>query len=256
VVIRNQIREGPSPEESEKVKTFIDPFSLPYRRRAGKKPGEGDMSPDNNIIIKQQSIRDISIQQDQAPEITWTAKAPLTHNPQMVPAYLVMFGFACIIGLLLSLYTGNFILIAAFMTVMSLFIGLFILISCLVDILTGGGLEIQGRVSREGAAHLVGGTTRSIDQGISLINTLSLIGKGRTGLSLGGGGFITRAQENQSIAWNEVRSVRIWPKARLIVLRDITGIFPVGLYCTAENFSQVLDIVRRNVSDDVIIRES
>jgi hypothetical protein len=184
------------------------------------------------------------------PEITWTGKAKLTNNPQMYRAYLIMLGIAFVIGLLLSLATGNFFMLIMFLIIMAALIGLFLLASILTDWVSDGGTVIQGIVNAEGVAHQVGEGTRTLNRGYLLFGILSVLGGGRGGLTTLGGSLLATSQESNSISWNDVTSVKVYPRNRLIILRDMTIINGVALYCTEDNFDRVLDVIRKRVPKD------
>jgi len=187
------------------------------------------------------------------PEIIWTGKVSLVNNPQVSRAYLLMLGAAIVLGLLLSFLTGNFYLLIMFVIIMLGLIGLFILASILMEWVTDGGTAIQGIVNAEGVAHQVGEGTRNLNRGYLLFGILSVLGGARGGLTALGGSLLATSQENNSIAWNDIFSVKVYPRKRLIVLRDVTLINGVVLYCTEENFDRVLDVIRKNVPKEVKI---
>jgi hypothetical protein len=185
------------------------------------------------------------------PVIRWTGKASLVHNHLVYRGYLFMLGISGALGLLLSLMTGNFYLLLMFVIIMLVMIGLFILASVIMEWVTDGGPAIQGIVTPEGVAHQVGEGTRSLNRGGLLFGILAVIGGGRGGLSTLGGSLLAISQESNAIAWNDVTSVEVYPRNRLIVLRDITFINGVALYCTKDNYGRVLDTIRKNVRKGV-----
>ncbi len=171
----------------------------------------------------------------------------------MFRAYLLMLGITFVLGLLLSLVTGNFYLLIMFVIIILVIIGLFILSSILTDWVTDGGTAIQGIVNAEGVAHQVGEGTRTLNRGYLLFGILSVLGGGRGGLTVLGGSLLATSQESNSISWNDVTSVKVYPRNRLIILRDVTIINGVVLYCTKENFDRVLDVIKKRVSKEVTI---
>ena len=49
--------------------------------------------------------------------------------------------------------------------------------------------------------------------------------------------------------WNEVTTIRVKASRHYVHLRGGWGDKPVGLYCTPENFREVLDVLRTHVGD-------
>lgn len=187
------------------------------------------------------------------PEIVWTGRMSLVKNPQVYRAYLLMLGIGVVIGILLALLTGSMYMFVILVLVILGLIGLFILASVLWEWVCGGGPEIQGTVNDEGVAHQAGSGTRNINRGTLIVGLLSVLGGGRSGPTVLGGGILGNSQEDNSIAWEDVTSVKVHPSNRLIVLRDATYINGVVLYCTEENFDTVLDVIRKRIPKEVKI---
>ncbi len=187
------------------------------------------------------------------PEIVWTGRMSLVKNPQLYRTYLIMLGIGIVFGILIALLTGSLSAVIVMVLIMLGLIGLFIIGSVLWEWVCGSGPEIEGIVNNEGVAHRVGDGTRSINRGSLLIGLLSALGGGRSGLSVLGGGILATSQEDNSIAWEDVRSVKVHPSKRLILLRDATYINGVVLYCTEENFDRVLDVIKKRIPREVTI---
>lgn len=114
-----------------------------------------------------------------------------------------------------------------------------LIIMLVLQIATGGGLETQFGIGPGGVAHHAGKTTRALDRG----STAGSAVLGSMGGS--GAGLIAISQENNQLTWKDVRYVRVYSKLRFIELRSKYLISPVVLYCTDENYSAVLDRVKK-----------
>lgn len=181
------------------------------------------------------------------PEITWTGRAAFAKNPLVYRGYLILFVLAAIFGVLISIVTGTIMMLYLLIIIAIVLILLFILASIIMDWVSVGGIEIQGFVNKEGVAHRAGSGTRMVNRGSLLFGILSMLGGARSGLTAFGGSLLATSQEENSIPWKDVTSVKVYPKNRVIVLRDVTYVNGVVLYCTKENFDRVLDIIQQNI---------
>lgn len=179
------------------------------------------------------------------PHITWTAQAPLVKNPEVHRGYLILFLVVFLIGGALAFMTANIYVLYMFLGIVIALIILFFIISLILEWTTRGGLEIGGIIDSRGVAHSVGKTSRNITRGGLILGSLASLAGSRTGTVVMGGSLISLSQERSSIRWQDIRSVKIYPNEKLIVVRDASAINPVALYCTQDNFHQVLDIIRK-----------
>jgi len=180
------------------------------------------------------------------PKLTWTGKAPLAKNPEVLRGYLILFVLTLLIGGVLALVTANIYVIYMFLAIVVVIIVLFLIISIIMEWATHGGLEIEGIINSEGVAHSVGKTSRNITRGGLILGSIAALGGSRSGTVVMGGSLMSLSQEQNSIRWHDIRLVKTYPKERLIVVRDMSMINPVALYCTDGNFDQVLDIIRKH----------
>ncbi|MDH7511260.1 MAG: hypothetical protein QHH04_09510 [Methanolinea sp.] len=90
------------------------------------------------------------------------------------------------------------------------------------------------------------GVGQSASKSTKKLNTGLAIGGILTGSPTAvGAGMIVKGREDQSIEWNEVRSITVDHRKRTITVRRKSLVFPIRLYCTEENFGEVLSMVRR-----------
>jgi hypothetical protein len=187
------------------------------------------------------------------PEIAWTGKVSLVKNPELYRSFVYMLVGGFIFGLAISLLTGNIVFIPFMVGFMLVFIVLCLAMSAFMEWFTDGGTRIQCVVNAEGAAHQVGEGTRVMNRGYLLMGILSTLGGSRGGLTHLGGSILATSLESNHISWKDVKYVRIHPRVWLIMLRDVTYINAVVLYCTKENFERVLEVVRKNIPKDAKI---
>ena len=173
--------------------------------------------------------------------VTWSKKIPLITNPYLVlQCIFIPFGIGIVCGIFFSLITGGewamltlFLILGAGLSVLMLIIML------VLQIVTGGGLETEFFISNEGVAHNAGSTTKTL-------NRVSAGGSAVLGsMSGSGAGLLAMSQENNMLAWEEVRYVSVYRSVRSIVFRSKYLISPVVLYCTDQNFSEILAMVKK-----------
>jgi hypothetical protein len=173
--------------------------------------------------------------------VTWSRKIPLITNPYLVlQCIFIPLGIGIVMGSFLSLITGGEWDLLILMLILGAGLGVLMLIIMLVlQIVTRGGLETEFFLSNEGVAHKAGRTTRALDR-------VSTGGSAVLGSMSGtGAGLLAMSQENNMLAWEEVRYVSVYPLVRSIVLRSKYLISPVVLYCTDENFSEIRALVEK-----------
>jgi hypothetical protein len=173
--------------------------------------------------------------------VTWNRKIPLITNPWLVlQCICIPLGIGIVFGSLFSIITGGewdmlilFLILGAGLAVLMLIVML------VLQIVTRGGLETEFFISNEGVAHKAGRSTRALDR-------VSAGGSAVLGSMSGtGAGLLAMSQENNVLAWEEVRYVSVYRSVRSIVFRSKYLISPVVLYCTDENFPEILAMVKK-----------
>jgi len=133
--------------------------------------------------------------------ITWSKKIPLITNPWLVlQCIFIPFGIAMVMGSFLSLITGGeWALLTLFLIIGAGLSVLMLIIMLVLQVVTGGGLETEFFISNEGAAHKAGSTTRTLDRAFA---GGSVVPGSTSGT---GAGLLAMSQENNVLAWEEVR---------------------------------------------------
>jgi len=174
--------------------------------------------------------------------LVWSRKIPLITNTILIrDTFLAFMGAMFLVTTILFLLTGDFSLYFMFLIIS---LGIFVLcliIMLVLQVVTGGGLETQFGIGPGGVSHHAGRTTRALDRG-STAGSVVLGSMGGTGA-----GLIAMSQEDNMLAWEDVRYVRVYTRLRFIELRSKYLISPVVLYCTEENFPVVLDMVKQHI---------
>ncbi len=110
------------------------------------------------------------------------------------------------------------------------------------------GLTSDYYVNREGAGQAASKATSNLNTGITVAG--ALLGS----LTATGAGLIQKGREDDFIAWNDARSVTLNGKKKHITVTRKSLIFPVRLYCTDENYAEVVSFIRGNV-DPALVSE-
>jgi len=178
--------------------------------------------------------------------LIWTAKAPVISSRPVVTQLILVFVIACLIVLaflfLLDIDAG---LGAApyILGIMVFFIVLGLIIAAAIQFFTKGGPTTEFAVTPEGIGYRAGKESKTI-------NRATLAGTALGGsLSGAGGSMINISREMDFMAWDEVRSITVYPKERSLVFYRSMLIFPFALYCTQENFEQVKALAKNYAPD-------
>jgi hypothetical protein len=171
--------------------------------------------------------------------LTWERKIPLITNPYLVlQCIAIPFGIGVFFGLIFWLITGAQDMLLLFVVLGGFLALVFLSVMLVLQVVTGGGLLTTFFISSEGVAHRAGSTTGTL-------NRAAVVGSVLTG-SIGGtgAGLLALSQECTMLEWNNIRYISVYPPVRSLVFRSPMLIGPVVLYCTEENFSRVLAMVK------------
>jgi hypothetical protein len=173
--------------------------------------------------------------------LSWERKIPLITNPYLViQSIAIPSGIGFVLGLVFWLITGAQEMLLMFVVLGGFLALVFLLVMLVLQIVTGGGLLTTFFISSEGVAHKAGNMTSSLDRAATAGSVL-LGSMGGTGA-----GLLAMSQECNVLEWKEIRYISVYPSVRSLVFRTPLLISPVVLYCTEENFSRVLAVVRKH----------
>jgi hypothetical protein len=172
--------------------------------------------------------------------LTWERKIPLITNPFLVlQGIAIPLGIGVVLGLMFWLITGAQEMLLMFVVLGGFLALVFLLVMLVLQIVTGGGLLTTFYIGSEGVAHRAGRTTGALNRAATAGSVLA----GSPGGT--GAGLLAMSQEYNILEWNTVRYISVYPSVRSLVFRSPLLISPVVLYCTEENFSRVLAMVRK-----------
>jgi preprotein translocase subunit SecG len=119
-----------------------------------------------------------------------------------------------------------------------IFLILLVVTLVFLHVASRGGLSAVFVVNQDGVGFAAGSMTRTVNRA-ALAGSLLFRSLGGTGAAI-----LAKSSERGFIRWDEVRYIRVYPRDRFILVRQKWLIYPIGLYCTEENFPVVLDLIR------------
>ncbi len=128
-----------------------------------------------------------------------------------------------------------------FLLLIPLFIiGALVFLSMLIlHVATGGGYDATFAVSENGIGFAGGKTMKKVNDTLAIASILT----GEPGVA--GAGLINYGTDQNFIRWKEIRSISIHSSDKYILVRPewLTG--PIPLYCTSDNFEQVIIVLKK-----------
>lgn len=178
--------------------------------------------------------------------LEWSSDTKMFLNRRMWKSFLLVLGIpllvlAGLLALLTEAKNGAILLGGGF----ALFAVLWALALLIMDA-TGAG-RASYRLSEAGVGFAAGRAARNIADAALLAGMLA----GKPGAM--GAGMLARAEQDNFIAWGEVKRVTVSQASRYIEIRA-TGFLvkPIGLNCTADNFTAARDIIAARVGDKLV----
>lgn len=110
------------------------------------------------------------------------------------------------------------------------------------------GMSYDFFVTAEGAGQEASRAVSGLNTGVTVAG--ALLGS----LATAGAGLMTMARENDSIRWDDTRSVALNRRNRTVTVTRKSLICPIRLYCTEENYPAVERFIKTHV-DPALIRE-
>lgn len=172
----------------------------------------------------------------------WTAKAPVISSRPVVTQLIMALGAGFFVVMIILLIVDVESALAAAPYVLATVLFLIILgliIAAALQFSTKGGLSTEFAITPEGIGYRAGKESK-------LINRATLAGTAVGGSLAGAGGsMINISREMDFMAWDEMRSITVYPRERTLVFYRRALIFPFSLTCTPENFEQAKTLVRK-----------
>jgi hypothetical protein len=121
---------------------------------------------------------------------------------------------------------------------------LLVLVSAvLLHLMTGGGYDATFAVTGEGVGFFGGEKMKKVNEAL-VIGSLLTASPGPAGAAL-----VNYGSDRNFIAWKDIRSMKVLEKDRYILIRPRWLVNPIPLYCTEQNYPQVLSLIRHHRPD-------
>jgi len=167
---------------------------------------------------------------------TWNARIRVLTNPSAWFGVSVSLGGGALcLGLLFFFISKSF---TGFLVALAIFGGLmtlFVLIGAVIDIF--GGFRVTFLLTGNGVRSLSGAGAKAA------ANTAIVGGVLAGNLTGIGAGAMARSEQDVFIPWGEISRVKVSEWRRYILIKGKWAQKPIGLYCNADNFTQVLQTV-------------
>ncbi|WP_230742735.1 hypothetical protein [Methanooceanicella nereidis] len=184
---------------------------------------------------------------------SWTYHIPLIKNSVLWRDLLLAFGIPVIfLGILLLFIMGGEDLLMIFMILGSVSAFLFFLIVIaliILKIIYGRGVETVFYFDDKGVGYESGRTSKKVGHGLAILGSLS------GSPTAAGAGMLAASRDSGYMKWNEIGSVKLYNRGRVIYLRGKMLINPFALYCTRDNFDAVSEYVKKHATDAKIIEK-
>ena len=179
------------------------------------------------------------------PLLSWETRIKLLTNGQLWSTLLMVFGLSsALLGVLVGFITKNPLYGAAAPAIgIGGFIAVYLPIALVIDLI--GGFAVVFVLSEQGARSLSGKLAKNLTGAAVLTSLLA----GKSGAM--GAALMAESEQNVFIPWSAVTKVTVKPGRRYVELKREWGFKPIGLYCTRENYEQVLETVRGFVGDKI-----
>lgn len=175
--------------------------------------------------------------------ITWETRIRLLTNPSVWASMLLVLGIP-------SLLLGIFVAVLAKrpeyallvpLGGMSILFGIFIVVALVIDVF--GGFKATFFLTTHGVRSVSGKGAKAASTAAIVMGVLA----GKPGAV--GAGLLATSEQNVFIPWNDITKIKVKTGRRYILVKREWGNKPIGLYCTRENLSQVMDILRQYAGD-------
>jgi hypothetical protein len=171
--------------------------------------------------------------------LAWEARIRLLGNPMVWRSILLAFGIPSVLfGFLVAAITRRLdyaLLVPA--ALLAGLLALYLVIAAVIDLF--GGFRVIFMISSLGVRSLSGKGAKAAGRAAFLAGVLA----GRPGAM--GAGLLAESEADILILWPEITRIEVNLRRRFILIKRGWGWKPIGLYPTADNLQEVLDLLRR-----------
>ena len=175
--------------------------------------------------------------------LTWETRIRILTNPTVWTSMLLALGIP---GVLLGIFVAviakrpEYALLVP-LGLLSILFGIFIMVGLVIDLF--GGFKAVFFLTSHGVRSVAGKGAKAASTAAALAGIFS----GNPGLA--GAGLLAESEQNVFIPWKDITKLKVKTWRRFIMVKREWGYKPIGLYCTPENFSQVMEIFRFYAGD-------
>lgn len=179
------------------------------------------------------------------PLLSWETRIGVLGNGQLWMTMLMVFGISSgLLGVLVGFITKSLLnALVVPLVATGGFMVLFLLVGAVIDL--AGGFAVVFVLSEGGARSIAGKLARNLTGAAVLASLLS----GKSGAL--GAALMAESEQNVFIPWAAVTRVKVKAGRRYIEVKREWGYKPIGLSCTPQNYSEVLEIVRGFAGDKI-----
>jgi hypothetical protein len=178
--------------------------------------------------------------------VRWEHRIPLVANSVLWRDLVFALGIpVLIIGAIVVIFSDaqnrlDMIILFCVLYLIFLLIALAVMVALSRSL--GGGLQATFYVNHAGIGYEAGPLAKKVNRGTLILSLMS------GSVKAAGTTLIAISQEENFISWEDVRSVKIYARPRVVHIRSKELINPIALYCTPETFGRVTDIISKKVS--------
>ncbi|ADN36502.1 conserved hypothetical protein [Methanolacinia petrolearia DSM 11571] len=186
-------------------------------------------------------------------KIVWEKKIPLFSNTVVIKQLAMVIIIPAFFLMIFLIVLDPDMIVEAFM-VFVLLLGIFAVLTVIamgmIHAATKGGLSATFSLDDKGMYYDAGKNSRAL-------NKITMTGGIMAGSpALLGGSMINISRESESMAWSDVKKITAYDSQKTIVAYRKSLISPVGLFCTDENYEEVLDFITRHLPSGVNLKRS
>jgi hypothetical protein len=170
--------------------------------------------------------------------LSWETRIRILANPQVWKPLLLVFGIpSVLLGILMAVIAKRpeFALIVPLVALV-FFLGIFVLVAVVIDLF--GGFKCYFFLTTLGVRSVSGRGARAASTATVIAGLLA----GNPGAI--GTGLLAESEQNVFIPWQDITRIKVKAGSRYVHIKREWGCKPIGLYCTAANVQQVMDILR------------
>jgi hypothetical protein len=184
-------------------------------------------------------MKDTSPKNEETVLYSWESSVRVLSNPSAWSGVAISLGGGALaLGILFAFITKS---IKGFYLAAAIFGGLmliFVLVAGVIDMF--GGFRMHFILTSQGVRSVSGKGAKAAANAVVVGGILA---GNLTGMATG---LLARSEQNVFIPYNEVSKVKVNSRRRYILVKGDWSQKPIGLYCTNDNFTGVLQLLREH----------